>query len=89
MIDAEDLKRVMELEEGRRFMAGLLSLCKVNGREEAKNALQEAYRSGRRAVGEELCRQIKNIESPDETKDGLALFYLMEREAKRHTESEE
>ena len=73
----------MANEDGRQAIADILALAGVGCYGTSGNPIQDAYNNGRRAVGEDLLSQIRQIESASEMDDGLALEYTMRREMQR------
>jgi len=61
----------------------VLVLCGVGCYNTTGNAINDAYNNGRRAVGEDLLMQIRQIEGASDDNDGLALEYTMRRETQR------
>lgn len=76
----ELLENVMRTQDGRAFVFELLDTMEVNtpnyvvGRESVMG-----YEIGRRSVGEELLRMLR-----EDVEDGLQLELLMRREARDH-----
>lgn len=62
--DRSDLKKVLEMPEGRRFLWKLMSGSRVFSSIFTNNALEMSFREGRRTIGLEILQQITNA-SPD------------------------
>jgi len=87
-VDIDNLANVMREEKGRHLVADILALCGVGCYGTTGNPINDAYSNGRRAVGEDLMQQIRQIESASESGDGLALEYTMRREMQRRLQEE-
>jgi len=85
-LNPDNIAYIMTTENGRQFVAELLDLCGVGALGASGNHAQDWWNIGRRSVGEDLLRIIRNIPANSEKADGLALEYLMLREHKRRKE---
>jgi hypothetical protein len=60
---ADDLQAVMETEQGRRFVNGLLGLCDIRSDGYVPGGLEaqrhQDYRAGRRSIGIELLAELE------------------------------
>lgn len=88
-MDVDNLANVMRTENGRHLISDILQLTQYGQYGTEGNALKDARYSGNREIGGQIVAFIKSIEATKEQDDGLALLYLMEREAKRRKESGE
>ncbi len=85
-MDLVVLENIMRQPDGRQFVSELLDLCGTGQHYTTGNGREDAFVSGRLAVGDEILRHIRLIKSTNESEDGLALEYLMMREQKRRLE---
>lgn len=87
-MDIDNLANVMRTEPGRRFVAELLLLCGEGCHSTTNNPIADSYTNGRRAVGDDVLHLIRQIDSANESNDGLALEYTMRREQSRRMKEE-
>lgn len=85
MISDDILDWQMSTEKGRQFVAELLDICGAGALGGTGNYAQDFYSLGRRSVGEDILRGIRNLEHAD----GLHLEYTMLKEHKHRKDEED
>lgn len=58
--DREDLKALLQTQEGQRFMRGLLAECGIYRLSFHTNAIQMAFNEGNRNIGNKLIKRISD-----------------------------
>ena len=79
----ESISWIMSSSKGRQFMAELLDLCGAGAIGSMGNYAQDWYSLGRRAVGEDILRRIRDIDG------GLIMEYTMMDEHKKRLEEDD
>lgn len=85
-MDENALRWLMNTEEGRQVILGILELAGVYRTDVSADKNTNAYFAGRRSIGTDILQEIRNLKRSGETEDGLALEYRMLREDKDRRE---
>lgn len=85
-MDENALRWLMNTEEGRQVILGILELAGVYRTDVSAEKNTNAYFAGRRSIGTDILQEIRNLKRSGETEDGLALEYRMIREDQERRE---
>jgi hypothetical protein len=86
-MDENALRWLMNTEEGRQVVFGILELAGVYRTDFSSDENTNLYLAGRRSIGTDLLQEIRRLEQEGTVnEDGLALEYRMLREAKERAE---
>ena len=89
-MDPNALRWVMNTEEGRQVVFGILELAGADRTDYSAEKNTNLYLAGRRSIGTDILQEVRSLKRGGTTsEDGLALEYRMLREEKERVERAE
>ncbi|MEG2765753.1 MAG: hypothetical protein RR910_08390 [Acidaminococcaceae bacterium] len=80
-MDKENLKKIMTIDYGRRFIFELVQASGTDYLGTFDSPVSQAFNAGRRSVGNDILLTLRDIGSEDGTDEGLTLEHIMRKEA--------